>query len=103
MMALFGLCQSFYSSCIVSSIIFPYLPSLTYLSLQVETLERAMTSLTDAERTAALQQVEREEGLRTLWQKEQAEGEEALSKQYERHLEDLRNTLTADFKVRVMR
>ena len=62
-----------------------------------------MTSLTDAERTAALQQVEREEGLRTLWQKEQAEGEEALTKQYERHLEDLRNTLTADFKVRVMR
>jgi hypothetical protein len=43
------------------------------LPLQLETLERAMTSLTDAERTAAQKQVEREEGLRA--------------------------TLTADFKV----
>ena len=58
-----------------------------------------MTSLTDAERTAAQLQAEREESLRKQWQREQADGEEALSKQYETLLDDLRNTLTTNLKV----
>lgn len=59
--------------------------SFLSLSLQLDTLERAMASLSEAERTAAVHQVEREEG---------------LSKQHESLLQGLRNTLTADFKVR---